>query len=204
MQDTGWIPVSEDHASFASNRSVFVPCFSNKTSCVSDAVRPHTQLLTNVGSQVLHATWWSVRVPWPSVLFFLSHVPEAQLLYTLSSPSEHSIPPCGHIHSCSPGMLLFSYSATKCNRHRYSSRSQIKPHICIWQSPKAEKHQQPPKDNKWLVIIWKGTENKTEGFLLLSKTTLHPYPVYCTQFLSLQLKDIVELEKALEKDTKKA
>jgi len=66
------------------------------------------------------------------------------------------------------------------------------------------KHQQPPKGNKWLVIVWKGAEKTTEGFLLLPKTTLQPYPVYCTPFSSLQLKGIAELEKALQKDTQKA
>lgn len=69
-------------------------------------------------SWALRATRWSVRLPWPSVLF-VPCMPDARLLYALSSPSEHSVPPCGHILSCSPALLLFSCSATKCNRHSY-------------------------------------------------------------------------------------
>lgn len=136
-----------------------------------------------------------------SLFFFVPSVPEVQPLYALSSPFEQwpALWAYSQLQPSSAGIFLFCYQAQQA---QLFSRSQIKPPMYTWQNPKAEKHQQPPKDNKWLVIIWKGIGNKTEGILLPSKTTLYPYPVYCTQFLSLQLKDIAELEKALEKDTK--
>lgn len=174
--------------------------FSN-TLCLGCCGASNT-VLTNVSSHKLCILLGDQYVLLDPLFFFVPCVPEAQLLYALSSPFEHSVPLWAYsqLQLRSAAVFLFCYQMQLA---QLFSRSQIKPPMCFWLSPRAEKHQQPPKDNKWLVIIWKGTENKIQGFFLLSKTILQPYPVSCMPFVSLQLKDIVELEKALEKYTEK-
>lgn len=53
-------------------------------------------------------------------------------------------------------------------------------------------------------IIWKGTENKTKGIiLLLFKTFVCPHLESCVRFWSLQLKKyVVELEKVERREAK--
>lgn len=91
-QDTSWLPTPEGHAS--SNASGFALCFSNKTSCVSVAVRPHTQ-----HQQVLRSHELCVRLGDQYVfldpLFFLSPACLTHSCYMISaaplSTVSHSV-----------------------------------------------------------------------------------------------------------------
>lgn len=64
--------------------------------------------------------------------------------------------------------------------------------------------QLPANPKKMFDIIWKGTENKRKGIiLLLFKTFVCPHLESCVRFRSLQLKKyVVELEKVERREAK--
>lgn len=178
-------------------------CFSNIL-CLGCCGASNT-VLTNVRSHKLCILLRDQYVSL-SLCSFLSPVCLKHSRYMLSAALLSTVSQLwtySQLHLRSAAIFLFCYQMQLA---QLFSRSQIKPPMCIWLSPKAEKHQQPPKDNEWLFVIWKGTENKIQVFSCYLKLYLHPvrHPAYCMQFVSLKLKDIVELKKALKNDTKKA
>lgn len=131
---------------------------------------------------------------------FLSPACLKHSCYVLSAAPLSSVPfwAYSQLQPRSAGIFLLHYNVIGRATQQVTDKSPM----CVWQNQKAEKHQQPPKENTWSVIIRMGLRTRW-GDCSYLKTTLQPYPVHCTQLSFLWLKDAIELENALE-DTKKA
>lgn len=120
---------------------------------------------------------------WPSELFFVPCVPEAQLLCALSSPSEQ----CPTLGIFSAAAQVCCYFPTPLPNAIGRAIQQVTP-TCVWQNHKAEKHQEPPKDNTWSVIIWKRLRTRWGNCCYLKP---HCNPILCTahnfHFCSLRI-----------------
>lgn len=86
-------------------------------------------VVTNVRSHKLCTLFGDQSVFLDPLFFFVLCVPEPKLRHALSTPPS-SVPLCGHTLSCTSGLLLFSYSATKCTRHSYSA-GHTSSHPCV-------------------------------------------------------------------------